>query len=91
MFILTINGRETEGAYSVLNDDGEHILYLFEEEDDATRYAMMLEDEGYPEMHVIEVEDDMMIHICESHGYDYTVITANDIVIPPKVSRHDFI
>ena len=91
MYILTINGRETEGAYSVVNEDGEKVLYLFEEEDDATRYAMMLEDEGYPEMHVIEVEDDMMIHICESHGYDYTVITANDIVIPPKVSRHDFI
>ena len=41
MFILTINGRESEGAYSVLNDEGDHILYLFEEEDDATRYAMM--------------------------------------------------
>ena len=91
MFILTILGKEDEGAYSVQNEEGEQILYLFEEEDDATRYAMMLEDEGYPEMHVIEVEDDMMIHICESHGYDYTVITANDIVIPPKVSRHDFI
>ena len=33
MFILTINGRETEGAYSVTNDEGEQILYLFEEED----------------------------------------------------------
>ena len=28
------------------------ILYIFEEEDDAARYAMMLEDEDYPEMHV---------------------------------------
>lgn len=91
MFILTILGKEDDGAYSVQNEDGEQILYLFEEEDDATRYAMMLEEEGYPEMHVIEVEDDMMIHICESHGYEYTVITPNDIVIPPKTERHDFI
>ena len=45
MFILTINGRETEGAYSVVDDEGEQILYLFEEEDDATRYALMLEDQ----------------------------------------------
>jgi hypothetical protein len=37
MFIITINGRENEGAYSVIDDDGEHILYLFQEEDDATR------------------------------------------------------
>ena len=61
MFILTINGRETEGAYSVIDDEGEHILYLFQEEDDAVRYAMMLEEEGYPEMHVIEVDDELMI------------------------------
>jgi hypothetical protein len=90
MFILTINGRETEGAYSVLDDDGEHILYLFEEEDDAVRYAMMLEEDDYPEMHVLEIEDDVMLQTCEMHGYQYTIITPNDIVIPPN-SEHDFI
>ena len=90
MFILTINGRETEGAYSVIDDDGEHILYLFEEEDDAIRYAMMLEEDDYPEMHVIEIEDDVMLQTCEMHGYQYTIITPNDIVIPPN-SEHDFI
>jgi hypothetical protein len=90
MFIITINGREKEGAYSVIDDDGEHILYLFQEEDDATRYAMMLEEDGYPEMHVIEIEDEIMIKTCEMHGYQYTLITSNDIVIPPD-SDYDFI
>ena len=75
MFIITINGREKEGAYSVIDDDGEHILYLFQEEDDATRYAMMLEEDGYPEMHVIEIEDEVMIKTCEMHDYQYTLIT----------------
>ena len=90
MFILTISGRETEGAYSVLDDEGEHILYLFEEEDDAVRYAMMLEEDGYPEMHVIEIEDEVMIKTCELHGYQYTLITPDDIVIPPN-TENDFI
>jgi hypothetical protein len=90
MFIITINGREKEGAYSVIDDDGEHILYLFQEEDDATRYAMMLEEDGYPEMHVIEIEDEVMIKTCKMHGYQYTLITSNDIVIPPD-SDYDFI
>ena len=90
MFILTINGKEKEGAYSVMNEDGDQILYLFQEEDDATRYAMMLEDDGYPEMHVIEIEDAVMIKTCEIHGYNYTVITADDIVIPPSTD-YDFI
>jgi hypothetical protein len=91
MFILTINGREKEGAYSVMNEEGEQVLYLFEEEDDATRYAMMLEEEGYPEMHVIEIEDEVMIKTCEIHDYQYTIITPEDIVIPPSNVSHDFI
>ena len=90
MFILTINGRETEGAYSVLDSEGEHILYLFQEEDDAVRYAMMLEEDGYPEMHVIEIEDDVMIKTCEMHGYQYSLITPDVIVIPPNTD-YDFI
>ena len=90
MFILTIAGKEREGAYSVTDEDGEQILYLFEEEDDAMRFAMQLEEDDYPEMNVIEVEDVVMIKTCEMHGYNYTVITPDDIVIPPPLSN-DFI
>tara|TARA_B100001250_G_scaffold37302_1_gene29841 strand:- start:371 stop:643 length:273 start_codon:yes stop_codon:yes gene_type:complete len=90
MFILTVAGKENDGAYSVTDDEGNQILYLFEEEDDAVRYAIMLENTDYPEMHVLEVEDEVMIKTCQVHDYNYTVITSNDIVIPPKV-QHDFI
>ena len=90
MFILTVAGKENDGAFSVTDDEGSQILYLFEEEDDAVRYAMMLEDSDYPEMHVLEVEDEVMIKTCQVHNYNYTVITSDDIVIPPKV-QHDFI
>ena len=90
MFILTINGKETEGAYSVTDDDGQKILYMFEHEDDATRYAMMLEENGFPEMHILEIEDKIMIKTCEIHGYQYALITPNDIVIPPDI-EYDFI
>ena len=90
MFILTVAGKENDGAYSVTDDEGNQILYLFEEEDDAVRYAIMLENTDYPEMHVLEVEDEVMIKTCQVHDYNYTVITSNDIVIPPKV-QHGFI
>jgi hypothetical protein len=90
MFIITLDGREEEGAYSVVNEDGNHILYLFREEDDATRYAMMLEDNDYPEMHVLEVEDEIMIKACELHDYEYAIITSDDIIVPPDV-ENDFI
>ena len=37
MFILTVAGKEREGAYSVQDARGNQILYLFEQEDDAER------------------------------------------------------
>ncbi len=92
MWILTINGREKEGAYSAINEDGDNVLYLFEEEDDATRFAMMLEEMDYPEMHVMEVDDSLVLKTCDIQGYLYTIITSNDIVIPPEeYENYDFI
>jgi|TARA_B100000965_G_scaffold321767_1_gene283144 hypothetical protein len=90
MYILTVKGKEDGGAYSVGNIEGEQVLYLFEQEDDAVRFALQLEDQDYPEMHVIEVDDDLMLKTCNMNDYRYTVITENDIVIPP-LKHDDFI
>ena len=86
MYILTVHGKETEGAYSVQDDEGENILYLFEEEDDAVRYAMMMGDISDKEpnpMEVIEVDGELAIKTCKMYNYKYAVITPNDFVIPP--------
>ena len=58
---------------------------MFEEEDDAERYAMMLnDDEKDSELNVIEIDDALAITTCKRYNYKYAVITPNDIVIPPK-------
>ena len=86
MFLLTLRDKKDEGAYAVQDTDGDKVLFMFEDEDDATRYAMMLELEktNYSEMDVIEVDDELAIKTCKMHNYKYAVITPNDIVIPPK-------
>ena len=50
---------------------------------------MMLEDVGYPHMNVVEVDEELMMKTCHMHGYEYAIITRNDIVIPPE--EHDYI
>ena len=45
MYLLTLKESKDEGAYAVKDKYGEKVLFLFEEEDDAIRYAMMLEDQ----------------------------------------------
>jgi len=84
MFILTVKGKEDDGAYSVANEHGVKVLYIFEEEDDATRFSIMLENNDCPEMNVLEVEDELLLYTCEQHEYNYAIITKNDLVIPPK-------
>ncbi len=84
MFLLTLKDRKDDGAYAVQNRYGEKVLFLFEEEDDATRYALMLEDQEKTVMDVVEVDDELAIKTCKMYNYRYAVITPDDIVIPPK-------
>ena len=84
MYLLTLKENKDEGAYAVQDKYGDKVLFLFEEEDDAIRYAMMLEDQEDQSMDVVEVDDELAIKTCKIHSYKYTVITSDDIVIPPK-------
>jgi len=84
MFLLTIKDNRDDGAYAVQDQNGQKVLFLFEDEDDATRYALMLEDQESSEMDVVEVDDDLAIKTCKMYNYKYAVITTDDIVVPPR-------
>ena len=45
MFLLASKNSSQQGAYAVEDKDGENVLFFFEEEDDADRYAMLLKIE----------------------------------------------
>ena len=87
MFLLTLRGKKDDGAYAVQDNFGDKVLFLFEQEDDAVRYAMMMReiagDEETP-MDVVEVDGELAIRTCKMYNYKYAVITPNDFVIPPK-------
>ena len=84
MFIITLKGMEDAGAYSVKDELGDKVVFMFEEEDDADRYAMMMKEDDDKDMVVIEVQDSVAITACERGKVRYTIITKNDIVIPPQ-------
>tara|TARA_B100000524_G_scaffold317944_1_gene197202 strand:+ start:515 stop:781 length:267 start_codon:yes stop_codon:yes gene_type:complete len=86
MYILTLSPDGEEGAFTVVDDDGEEMLYLFEEKDDATRFAIQLEatEEEDISVDVVEVDDEMIIKVCEFNETNYSIITKNDIVTPPN-------
>ena len=57
MYLLSLKDRRDDGAYAVLNRYGEKVLFMFEEEDDAERYAMMISNDEDADLNVIEIED----------------------------------
>jgi hypothetical protein len=88
MFILAIKEKEDDGAYAIVDDkSGEKILLIFAEEDDAERYAMMLQDNGHCEEDLIpiEISHELAIKTCKRNNHKYTIVRPDDIVIPPKI------
>jgi hypothetical protein len=84
LYLLTLKDHKDDGAYAVPDSYGEKVLFLFEDEDDATRYALMIENQEEQEMDIVEVDDALAIKTCKLYNYKYAVITPDDIVIPPK-------
>ena len=85
MFLLSLQHRKDDGAFAVQDSNGDKVLFLFEEEDDAERYQLMLQDEENDTertMEIIEVADDLAIKTCSMYNYKYAVITPDDLVIP---------
>ena len=74
MYILSLVGHEGEGAYAVTNDDGQKALYLFQQEDDATRYAGLLEAEESTVLTVVEIDDMLAVETCKKHKYKYVIL-----------------
>ena len=85
MYILKVSGHEREGAYAVKSNETDHkLVYMFLDKDDAVRYAGLLEADDFPDMSVVEVDDQEIIQACVKHGHEYFVVTPDDIVIPPR-------
>ena len=83
MFLLASKNSSQKGAYAVENQNGENVLFFFEEEDDADRYAMLLQAQEDRSLSVIEIEEALAIRTCKMYNYRYAVIKPEDIVIPP--------
>mgnify|MGYP001247473865 CR=1 FL=1 len=83
MHIITPVQEKREGAYAVVDESGEKVVFFFAERDDAERYVMMLECNGQTsEMEVVDIPDKAAIAACERTGTKYTIITKNELVIP---------
>ena len=83
MFVLTL-ANQPDGVYSVYDEEDKKVIPIFQLEDDADRYLLQLQENiSYPKMEVVEMEDHVIIDACQQKGQPFTVITPDDLLIPP--------
>lgn len=83
-YILTLKDVP-QGVFSVIDKmSGDHIIPIFEEQDDCERYAEQLNDTDTDlELQIIEIQKELIIHACEEREQRYAIITVDDFIIPP--------
>ena len=83
MFVLTLEDLP-DGVYSVYDEEDKKVIPIFQLKDDADRYLLQLQENvTYPKMEVVEMEDHVIIDACQQRGQPFTVITPDDLLIPP--------
>ena len=82
MFVLTI-ADHPEGVFSVFDAEERRVIPIWTQIDDAERYLMMIQEEDYPDMQVVEMEDHVIIGACQDRGQRFSIITPDDFLIPP--------
>ncbi len=90
VFVLIFNARtENEGIHTVRIGDRNKVL-MFESEDDAERYALMLEAQDFPTPTPEPMDMSEIEHFCKSADYDYEVVpTDGGLVVPPPQNVED--
>lgn len=84
VFVLLFNaGTDNEGIHTLQIGDRNKVL-MFESEDDATRYALMLEAQDFPPASVESMDDREIQAFCESADYDWELVPEGALTLPPE-------
>ena len=83
VYILLFNaGTNNEGIHTVQVGNRNKIL-MFQEKDDALRFAMMLEAQDFPEATVEDIDSEEVEAFCRKANYDWELIEPGKLAIPP--------
>ena len=89
VYVLLFNARtENEGIHTIQMGWRNKIL-LFESEDDATRFALLLEAQDFPSPTVEPMDSKEIEMFCEEAGYEWELVSEGMLAIPPEKNIED--
>lgn len=76
VYVLLFNpGTENEGIHS-LQMGHRNLILMFADEDDATRYALLLEAQDFLTPHIVGVDEREIEEFCQAADYDCQLVPA---------------
>ncbi|MFQ4140193.1 DUF3110 domain-containing protein [Nodosilinea sp. PGN35] len=84
VYVLLFNARTDNEGIHAETIGGENLILMFEHEDDAVRYALMLEAQDFPEATVEGFDQAEIEEFCESAGYGCRLVPVGTLALPPE-------
>ncbi len=86
VFVLIFNSRtDNEGIHTIRIGNRNQVL-MFESEDDAIRFGLMLEAQDFPSASVEALDEEEIKEFCQSADYDCRLIGLGELTIPPETN-----
>ena len=84
--MLLFNARTDNEGIHTLKVGDRNVVLMFENEDDATRFGLMLEAQDFPNSSV-EVFDSIDIEeFCQGAGYECKLVPEGTLAVPPNTN-----
>ena len=84
VFILLFNARTNNEGIHTLQTGDRHKILMFETEDDATRFALLLEAQDFPPATVEAIDSRDIEEFCRQADYDWELVEDGRLAIPPQ-------
>ena len=91
VYVLLFNpGTENEGIYTLkMREDDRNVVLMFESEEDATRYGLLLEAQDFLSPSVEPIESEEVEEFCEEAEYECVLVPEGTLAIPPETNLDD--
>jgi Protein of unknown function (DUF3110) len=84
VFVLLFNARTDNEGIHTLKVGDRNVVLMFESEDDATRYGLMLEAQDFSSPTVESFDDEEIEEFCRSASYECKLVPEGMLELPPE-------
>jgi len=88
VFVLLFNaGTDNEGIHTLKIKDGDrNVILMFESEDDAARYGLMLEAQDFLSPAVECLDSEEIDEFCKDSAYESILVPEGTLALPPETN-----